>query len=506
MRDLVASVYEDSLTSPAVDPIEAVATLDLAQFDDSFFVTPDGMAYNLDGRVDPANDRYYYIEGMKGESGTCFINNAVFDGQNIVAFFAPVKFEGEVVGVIVSVYQESTLTEVMTTNFSGEATPTYLCKPDGEIIAKAAPERPNAQYINEMFDSEDLGGDLTVEQVDKYIADGVSISFTYRTSEGVGNHLRDRSWHPPIGCWCGRSLLTSPTEWSATPTGPGSILVAGVLLAALLVIVVFMVQSRKRNKALLLERQAATRIIDASTNLFSSLLSVDLVDRTYEYLKSSGVRTGLPAEGSFEEFCRFFDDTIESGDTGETLAVLDPDEIARMLPSNVPFFQQECRTKDDDRWFQISVLSLTRDSQGKPTQVLVAVQDITDSKKAEIESRHALEDAFQAAEHASQAKSDFLNSMSHDIRTPMNSIMGLTAIAGMHVDDPERVRECLANITSASRHLLGLINEVLDMAKIESGTIGLSEESFELSETIEEFITIINPQHRREEAEPERST
>lgn len=71
--------------------------------------------------------------------------------------------------------------------------------------------------------------------------------------------------------------------------------------------------------------------------------------------------------------------------------------------------------------------------------------------------------------HASQAKSDFLNSMSHDIRTPMNSIMGLTAIAGMHVNDPERVRECLTNITSASRHLLGLINEVLDMAKIESG-------------------------------------
>lgn len=490
---MVASVYEDSLTSANVDPREAVATLDLAQFDDSFFVTPDGMAYNLDGRVDMANDRYYYIEGMKGESGTCFINSAVFDGQNIVAFFAPVEFEGEVVGVVVSVYQESTLTEVMTTNFSGEATPTYLCKPDGEIIAKAAPERPNAQYINEMFDSEDLGGDLTVEQVDQYIADGVSISFTYRTSEGVGNtyimKLASSDWvlvrSFPAHI---TNRMVSNANWA------GMILVAGVLLAALLVIVVFMVQSRKRNKALLLERQAATRIIDASTNLFSSLLSVDLVNRTYEYLKSSGVRTGLPAEGSFEEFCRFFGDTIESGDTGETLAVLDPKEIARLLPSNVPFFQQECRTKDDDRWFQISVLSLTRDSQGKPTQALVAVQDITASKKAEIESRHALEDAFQAAEHASQAKSDFLNSMSHDIRTPMNSIMGLTAIAGMHVDDPERVRECLANITSASRHLLGLINEVLDMAKIESGTIGLSEESFELSETIESLITIINPQ------------
>uniref|UniRef100_UPI0026F3C47E response regulator n=1 Tax=uncultured Adlercreutzia sp. TaxID=875803 RepID=UPI0026F3C47E len=69
-----------------------------------------------------------------------------------------------------------------------------------------------------------------------------------------------------------------------------------------------------------------------------------------------------------------------------------------------------------------------------------------------------------------------------------------TAIAGMHVNDPERVRECLGNITSASKHLLGLINEVLDMAKIESGTIGLSEEPFDLPESVENLITIMNPQ------------
>ena len=84
--------------------------------------------------------------------------------------------------------------------------------------------------------------------------------------------------------------------------------------------------------------------------------------------------------------------------------------------------------------------------------------------------------------------------MSHDIRTPMNSIMGLTAIASMHTDDPERVRECLANISSASHHLLGLINEVLDMAKIESGSIGLTDEEFELSDSIEKLLTIVNPQ------------
>ena len=489
---MAASVYEESLASSQINPREAVSILNLTQFDDSFFITPDGTAYNRDDRTSSATDRYYFTEGMKGESGICFINNAIFDGQNIIAFFAPVNHGDSVIGVIVSTYQESTLTEFMTTSFSGEQTPTYLCKPDGEIIAKALPEDSDALFINEVFSNESLDG-LTVEQVDRDIANGVSTSFTYYTDEGVGNtytmKLASFDWVLV------RSFPASITNrMVANANLAGIILVAGVLVAAALVMVVFMVQSRKKNKRLLLERQAATRIIDASTNLFSSMLSIDLVNKTYEYLKSSGTRDDLPAEGSYEQLRAFFEEAVEPGESGEPLAILDLQEMKRLLPKDVPFFQQEAHAAVGDRWFQIAILSVTRTAQGVPTQVLVAIQDITETKTAEIKSRNALEDAFKAAEHASQAKSDFLNSMSHDIRTPMNSIMGLTAIAGMHVDEPDRVRECLTNITSASRHLLGLINEVLDMAKIESGTIGLSEEAFELSETVESLITIINPQ------------
>ena len=71
------------------------------------------------------------------------------------------------------------------------------------------------------------------------------------------------------------------------------------------------------------------------------------------------------------------------------------------------------------------------------------------------------------AEAANHAKSDFLQTMSHDIRTPMNGIIGMTAIAAAHIDDKERVQDSLKKITAASRHLLALINEVLDMSKID---------------------------------------
>ncbi len=104
--------------------------------------------------------------------------------------------------------------------------------------------------------------------------------------------------------------------------------------------------------------------------------------------------------------------------------------------------------------------------------------NVSQEKKAEIESHKALKDAYRAAENASRAKTEFLSNMSHDIRTPMNAIVGLTAIAGANIESQDRVVECLGKITKSSRHLLGLINEVLDMARIESGRISLAEEDF----------------------------
>ena len=92
--------------------------------------------------------------------------------------------------------------------------------------------------------------------------------------------------------------------------------------------------------------------------------------------------------------------------------------------------------------------------------------------------------ALVAAEQANHAKSEFLSRMSHDIRTPMNAIIGMTAIAGMNVGNPERLSECLNNIALSSRFLLSLINDVLDVAKIESGKMSLASEPFDFGELV----------------------
>lgn len=101
--------------------------------------------------------------------------------------------------------------------------------------------------------------------------------------------------------------------------------------------------------------------------------------------------------------------------------------------------------------------------------------------------------ARKEAVQASVAKSEFLSNMSHDIRTPMNAIVGMTAIASANIHNTQQVQDCLKKITLSSKHLLGLINDVLDMSKIESGKLTLNMEQISLREIVESIVNIVQP-------------
>lgn len=105
-----------------------------------------------------------------------------------------------------------------------------------------------------------------------------------------------------------------------------------------------------------------------------------------------------------------------------------------------------------------------------------------------------LNEAREAAKHESKAKSEFLSNMSHDIRTPMNAIVGMTAIAQTHLNDPQQLENCLGKIALSSKHLLGLINDILDMSKIESGKMTLSMSEISLREIMDSVVSIVQPQ------------
>ncbi|MCI8950554.1 MAG: response regulator [Lachnospiraceae bacterium] len=145
------------------------------------------------------------------------------------------------------------------------------------------------------------------------------------------------------------------------------------------------------------------------------------------------------------------------------------------------------------RWFHAAG-RLSRRSDGSPITFVGLFIDIDDEKKLEalLEKQKAdLQDALAAAQHANRAKTTFLNNMSHDIRTPMNAIIGFTSLAAAHIENTEQVQDYLAKITTSSNHLLSLINDVLDMSRIESGKVKIEEKETSLPEIMHDLKTIV---------------
>ena len=233
-------------------------------------------------------------------------------------------------------------------------------------------------------------------------------------------------------------------------------------------------------------------LIQSMVRLLDRFVVCDLENDRYRFYNLQGEMIYAPT-GTYHDFV---EQVAAKYKTLESLDALDarisPENIRRNLQCENDIYKFEYCSLDENTYKIASFIPLEWDGT-KLVKVLLASMDVSQEKKAEIESHKALKEAYRAAENASHAKTDFLSNMSHDIRTPMNAIVGLTAIAGANIENQDKVVECLGKITKSSRHLLGLINEVLDMARIESGRMSLAEEDFSLPELVDNLLTLTNP-------------
>lgn len=233
-------------------------------------------------------------------------------------------------------------------------------------------------------------------------------------------------------------------------------------------------------------------LIKSMVRLLDRFVVCDLENDRYRFYNLQGEMIYAPT-GTYHGFV---EQVAVRYKTFEPLAAIDalfsPENIRKNLQGENDIYKFEYCSIDENTYKIGSFIPLEWDGT-KLVKALLASMDVSQEKKAEIESHKALKDAYRAAENASRAKTEFLSNMSHDIRTPMNAIVGLTAIAGANIESQDRVVECLGKITKSSRHLLGLINEVLDMARIESGRISLAEEDFSLPELVDNLLTITKP-------------
>lgn len=198
---------------------------------------------------------------------------------------------------------------------------------------------------------------------------------------------------------------------------------------------------------------------------------------------------------------RFRDGIVADEHCEQVADFLDLSNIRRRLAERDHIELQFKRKRLDGNgyeWCSIAV-TIAEKEHGELSAITMAIRSIDDLIQREEEQKEMLELAVARAEAASHAKSDFLSRMSHDIRTPMNAILGMTAVAAMHIDEKKRVLDALDKINVSGKHLLGLINEVLDMSRIESGRVSLTEDAFNLSDTIGSIMTVFQPQMEAKE-------
>lgn len=233
-------------------------------------------------------------------------------------------------------------------------------------------------------------------------------------------------------------------------------------------------------------------LIKSMVRLLDRFVVCDLENDRYRFYNLQGDMIYAPT-GAYHDFVEQVAAKYKTLEPLDALAALfSPENIRKNLQDENDIYKFEYCSMDENTYKIASIIPLEWDGT-KLVKALLASMDVSQEKKAEIESHNALKDAYRAAENASRAKTEFLSNMSHDIRTPMNAIVGLTAIAGANIESQDRVVECLGKITKSSRHLLGLINEVLDMARIESGRISLAEEDFSLPELVDNLLTLTKP-------------
>ncbi len=144
---------------------------------------------------------------------------------------------------------------------------------------------------------------------------------------------------------------------------------------------------------------------------------------------------------------------------------------------------------------------MTQDTDTGDILVMVVIKETTERVRRRMEQTKALQEALMQAQHANHAKTTFLSNMSHDIRTPMNAIIGFATIAVSHIDNREQVRDCLQKVLSSSSHLLSLINDILDMSRIESGKVQIKEQECNISELMHNLVNIIQPQVKAKQIE-----
>ncbi len=254
--------------------------------------------------------------------------------------------------------------------------------------------------------------------------------------------------------------------------------------------------NRQDSKRLVRNKKRLYSLLECICEDYISMTEIDLDSDTYEmFMVNPSIESlGVPFKGKFTEtFQQAAREHVSQESSENVVKVFDSEYIRQTLATRRKF---ECEFElvfQSMGWQKVTFVVMERD-QGIPVKVLMTQVTVDKGRKEQLRQQKAILEAYNYAEAANAAKTNFLSHMSHDMRTPMNGIIGMTSIAKANMGNDDKVADCLGKIETASNQLLELINEVLDLSRIESGREELREDEIEMGDFIESVISMIRPQ------------
>ena len=233
-------------------------------------------------------------------------------------------------------------------------------------------------------------------------------------------------------------------------------------------------------------------------NTYYALYRVNYERETYEMIKGSDyVRSRIPAFGPYGELLRTAGEVVEAEAFRDFTKSFSCENIRQLVDRQVSDYGGEFlrRFGGEYRWVSVRVLF---DSALEAQEVVLCFREVEREKERQLQERRLLEDALQLAKQNEQSKQAFFRNMSHDMRTPLNAILGSSELARQHLDEPQRAAGYLDRIDSSGRYLLGLINDILEMARMEHGQVRLESRPFDLRKCVDDCLAAFRIQAGRE--------
>ena len=244
---------------------------------------------------------------------------------------------------------------------------------------------------------------------------------------------------------------------------------------------------------LLEETRRQSEILQALTADYQSVYRLNLNSdeaTCYRAAEISNRKVGdvVKFQSAMQSYIREF---VRPNERDDLLNFIKPENLRKSLTGSKIISRRYLTTCGDEEHFMM--LRFVRIGDGL-NSVAVGFANVDEQTREALERNKQLADELAQAQHANVSKTTFLSNMSHDIRTPMNAIIGFTNLALRHFENRTQVKDSLEKVLSAGNHLLGLINDILDMSRIESGRVEVAEQACNLSEVIHNLIHIIQPQ------------